>query len=59
MNRTQITLFLVLAFVIALPINLLAQKNDKNRSQDEHIYQITDEVVVPHTPVKNQAQSGT
>lgn len=59
MNRTQITLFLVLAFVIALPINLLAQKNDKNRSQDEHIYQITDEVVVPHTSVKNQAQSGT
>ena len=50
MKRTKTMLLLALAFVISMPMSLLAQ---------ERVYQITDDVVVPHTSVKNQAQSGT
>ena len=50
---------LALAFIIAMPASLSAQKKGKKEAKDERVYQITDEVVVPHTSVKNQAQSGT
>lgn len=50
MKRTKTMLLLALALVISMPMSLFAQ---------EKVYQITDDVVVPHTSVKNQSQSGT
>ncbi len=50
MNRIKTIVLLALAIVFSMPANVSAQEN---------IYQITDDVVVPHTSVKNQAQSGT
>lgn len=50
MNRIKTIVLLVLAIVFSMPANVFAQEN---------VYQITDDVVVPHTSVKNQAQSGT
>ena len=50
MNRTKTTVLLALAFILSLPMSLFAQ---------ERVYEITDDVVVPHTSVKNQSQSGT
>lgn len=50
MNRIKTIVLLALAIVFSMPANVFAQEN---------IYQITDDVVVPHTSVKNQAQSGT
>lgn len=49
MNRIK-TIVLLMALFISMPSILFAQ---------ERAYQITDDVVVPHTSVKNQAQSGT
>ena len=49
MNRKKTIVLLALAFLLSMPA-LFAQ---------ERVYQITDDVVVPHTSVKNQAQSGT
>lgn len=49
MNRIK-TIVLLLALIVVMPSFLFAQ---------ERAYQITDDVVVPHTSVKNQAQSGT
>lgn len=49
MNRKKTIVLLALAFLLSMPA-LFAQ---------ECVYQITDDVVVPHTSVKNQAQSGT
>ena len=49
MNRKKTIVLLALAFMLSMPA-LFAQ---------ERVYQITDDVVVPHTSVKNQAQSGT
>ncbi|MBE6336993.1 MAG: aminopeptidase [Lentimicrobiaceae bacterium] len=59
MKRAKTIIMLALAFIIAMPANLSAQKKGKKEAKDERVYQITDEVVVPHTSVKNQAQSGT
>ena len=50
MNRIKTIVLLALAIVFSMPANVFAQEN---------VYQITDDVVVPHTSVKNQAQSGT
>lgn len=50
MNRIKTIVLLALAIVFSMPANVSAQEN---------VYQITDDVVVPHTSVKNQAQSGT
>ena len=50
MNRIKTIVLLALAIVFSMPANVFAQ---------ESVYQITDDVVVPHTSVKNQAQSGT
>ncbi len=50
MNRIKTIVLLALAIVFSMPANVSAQ---------ESVYQITDDVVVPHTSVKNQAQSGT
>ncbi|MBR0323547.1 MAG: aminopeptidase [Bacteroidales bacterium] len=50
MNRTKSIVLLALAFILSLPMVLTAQ---------ERVYEITDDVVVPHTSVKNQSQSGT
>lgn len=50
MNRIKTIVLLALAIVFSMPANVFAQEN---------FYQITDDVVVPHTSVKNQAQSGT
>lgn len=50
MNRTKSIILLALAFILSLPVNIFAQ---------ERVYQITDDVVVPHSSVKNQAISGT
>ena len=50
MNRIKTIVLLALAIVFSMPANVFAQ---------ERVYQITDDVVVPHTSVKNQAQSGT
>lgn len=50
MNRIKTIVLLALAIVFSMPANVSAQKS---------VYQITDDVVVPHTSVKNQAQSGT
>ncbi len=49
MNRIK-TIVLLLALIISMPSLLFAQ---------ERAYQITDDVVVPHTSVKNQSRSGT
>ena len=49
MNRKKTIVLLALAILLSMPA-LFAQ---------ERVYQITDDVVVPHTSVKNQAQSGT
>lgn len=49
MNRIK-TIVLSLALIISMPSLLFAQ---------ERAYQITDDVVVPHTSVKNQSRSGT
>lgn len=49
MNRIK-TIVLLLALIINMPSLLFAQ---------ERAYQITDDVVVPHTSVKNQSRSGT
>lgn len=57
MNRVKTIILVALAMVFAMPTNIFAQKNKKEK--EERVYQITDEVVVPHTSVKNQAQSGT
>ena len=43
----------LLAFAMLFAISAQAQKNDKA------VYQIVDDVEVPHTIVQNQAQSGT
>lgn len=43
----------LLAFVMLFTLSLQAQKNEKS------VYQITDDVEVPHTIVQNQAKSGT
>ena len=59
MNRAKTIIMLVIALIIAMPTSLFAQKKGKKEAKDERVYQITDEVVVPHTSVKNQAQSGT
>ena len=59
MKRAKTIIMLALAFIIAMPASLSAQKKGKKEAKDERVYQITDEVVVPHTSVKNQAQSGT
>ena len=50
MNRKKTIVLLALAFLLSMPAALFAQ---------ERVYQFTDDVVVPHTSVKNQAQSGT
>ena len=50
MNRTKTIVLLALAFILSLPTAIFAQ---------ERVYKITDDVVVPHTSVKNQSQSGT
>ena len=50
MNRKKNIVLLALAFILSMPATLFAQ---------ERVYQITDDVVVPHTSVKNQSQSGT
>ena len=44
------TIVLLLALIISMPTLLFAQ---------ERAYKITDDVVVPHTSVKNQSRSGT
>ena len=49
MNRIK-TIVLLLALIVIMPSLLFAQ---------ERAYQITDDVVVPHTSVKNQSRSGT
>ena len=49
MNRIK-TIVLLLALIVVMPSLLFAQ---------ERAYQITDDVVVPHTSVKNQSRSGT
>lgn len=49
MNSRKTIVLLALAFMFSMPA-LFAQ---------ERVYQITDDVVAPHTSVKNQAQSGT
>lgn len=49
MNRIK-TLVLLLALMLVMPSFLFAQ---------ERAYKITDDVVVPHTSVKNQSRSGT
>lgn len=59
MKRAKTIIMLALAFIIAMPASLSAQKKGKKEAKDERVYQITDDVVVPHTSVKNQAQSGT
>ena len=59
MKRAKTIIMLALAFIIAMPASLSAQKKGKKEAKDGRVYQITDEVVVPHTSVKNQAQSGT
>ena len=59
MNRAKTIIMLVIALIIAMPTSLFAQKKGKKEAKYERVYQITDEVVVPHTSVKNQAQSGT
>lgn len=49
MNRIR-TIILLLALIVSMPSLLFAQ---------ERAYKITDDVVVPHTSVKNQSRSGT
>ena len=49
MNRIK-TIVLLLALIVIMPSLLFAQ---------ERAYQITDDVVAPHTSVKNQSRSGT
>ncbi|MBQ4548265.1 MAG: aminopeptidase [Bacteroidales bacterium] len=49
MNRIK-TIVLLLALIVIMPSLLFAQ---------ERAYQITDDVIVPHTSVKNQSRSGT
>lgn len=49
MNRTK-TIVLLLALMLVMPSMLFAQSS---------AYQFTDDVVVPHTSVKNQSRSGT
>ena len=51
MKTLKITVLLVALTLLAMPMQ--AQKKDKP------VYQITDDVEVPHTIVQNQAQSGT
>lgn len=49
MNRIR-TIILLLALIVSMPSLLFAQ---------ERAYKITDDIVVPHTSVKNQSRSGT
>ena len=53
MKNLKLLILLVAAMIFAIPAQMSAQKKDKP------VYQIVDDVEVPHTIVQNQAHSGT